>query len=174
MLVYWATVVFSFVQFVVAAKVHGRQLRLERELEGYWEVQFGTGKNPPWVETLWRRDRIRFWVLAPSYGLLFGAYVSLGHHWGLPIPSFGDPGLGILLVVVLLWAPTATFLTLALASYRRFTRALKRPASPGAPPRREAARRQHPGWWTAASREGTFWWGLLGALTGGVLSLAYV
>jgi hypothetical protein len=48
--------------FLVAAKAHGRQLRLERELAGYAEVSF-RARNPPWVEALWRRERRRFWAV---------------------------------------------------------------------------------------------------------------
>src|SRR5438045_8903489 len=49
--------------FLVAAKAHGRQLRIERELAGYWEVSF-RARNPAFVEALWRRERIVYWSLA--------------------------------------------------------------------------------------------------------------
>lgn len=55
---------FGVVAMLVAAKAHGRQVRLEREHAGYHDVAFG-GTNPPFVEKLWRRDRVRFWVVAP-------------------------------------------------------------------------------------------------------------
>jgi hypothetical protein len=48
------------VAFLLAAKAHGRQLRLEREKEGILSVTFG-GKNPPFVEALWARERWLFW-----------------------------------------------------------------------------------------------------------------
>src|SRR5206468_5677942 len=49
---------------LLTAKAHGRQIRLERELEGYMEVDF-MKDNPPWVEALWRKDRRRFWATLP-------------------------------------------------------------------------------------------------------------
>lgn len=58
----WAVLLLGVVTFVVAAKAHGRQLRLERELQGYWKVSFG-GLNPPYVDALWRRERFAFWSL---------------------------------------------------------------------------------------------------------------
>jgi len=45
---FWALLAASFVLFFVAAKFHGRQVRLERELAGHNQVTFG-GKNPPFV-----------------------------------------------------------------------------------------------------------------------------
>src|SRR5262245_8588171 len=57
---------------VVAAKAHGRQLRLERELEGHHSVVFG-GVNHPWVEQTWRRDRHRFWILTPLLAVTLAA-----------------------------------------------------------------------------------------------------
>lgn len=53
-------VALSIAAFLAAAKAHGRQLRLERELAGYWQVTFGAS-NPPFVEALWRRERFLFW-----------------------------------------------------------------------------------------------------------------
>lgn len=58
----WAVLLLGVVTFVVAAKAHGRQLRLERELLGYWKVSFG-GLNPPFIDALWRRERFAFWSL---------------------------------------------------------------------------------------------------------------
>ena len=55
----WLLVALSLASFLAAAKTHGRQLRLERELAGYLHVTFG-GKNPAWVEGLWQRERMYF------------------------------------------------------------------------------------------------------------------
>ena len=49
--------------FLSAAKSHGRQHRLERELEGHWKVSF-TSENHPWVERFWFRQRIVYWSIA--------------------------------------------------------------------------------------------------------------
>lgn len=51
------------VAFLSAAKSHGRQHRLERELEGHWKVSF-TSRNHPWVERFWLRQRIVYWSIA--------------------------------------------------------------------------------------------------------------
>lgn len=47
----------------MAAKAHGRQVRLRREAEGVHAVDF-RGTNPPVVEALWRRDRVGYWSVA--------------------------------------------------------------------------------------------------------------
>ena len=49
--------------FLAAAKSHGRQYRLERELEGHWTVSF-TSENHPWVERFWFRQRVLYWSIA--------------------------------------------------------------------------------------------------------------
>ena len=76
--------VLSVVTFLVAAKTHGRQVRLERERAGHTRVVFG-GENPPFVEALWKRDRIRFWSTAALVFAL-GAVLVLA---GLPRPLGG-------------------------------------------------------------------------------------
>ena len=65
----WSLVGLALALYLVAAKTHGRQLRLERELAGYWTVSFG-GRNPPFVEALWHRERLIFWSLAAVFLLL--------------------------------------------------------------------------------------------------------
>src|SRR5688500_8313789 len=60
---FWTILLLSALAFLAAAKTHGRQIRLERQSRGHLDVQFGTGTNPPFVEGLGRRDRIRFWSL---------------------------------------------------------------------------------------------------------------
>ena len=71
--------------FLAAAKAHGRQLRLERELAGYLHVTFG-GKNPAWVEALWRRERLYFFSLAALFLLAAIAFRVLGsRQWPLPL-----------------------------------------------------------------------------------------
>lgn len=76
----------SLALLVLAAKFHGRAVRLVREYEGYLDVDFRR-RNPPFVEALWRRDRIRFWSLAlvsvALGGLLLasGASASLVPEW---------------------------------------------------------------------------------------------
>src|SRR5438034_1265042 len=62
--------ILSLVTFLASAKAHGRQLRLERELEGYQTVTFRAA-NPPWVESLWRAERYRFWGFTLALAFLF-------------------------------------------------------------------------------------------------------
>ena len=59
-LAYGLTAFFLIAAIVSAAKTHGRQVRLRREAEGHMEVAFGQD-NGPFVNALWRRDRIVFW-----------------------------------------------------------------------------------------------------------------
>ena len=80
--------VLSVVTFLVAAKTHGRQVRLERERAGHTQVVFG-GQNPPFVEALWKRDRIRFWTTAAIVFALAAALVFAGSSLGLPRPLGG-------------------------------------------------------------------------------------
>jgi hypothetical protein len=55
------------VLFLLTAKLHGRQLRLEREQAGVMRVSFGRGaQNDPFVVTLWRRERFIFWPAAAA------------------------------------------------------------------------------------------------------------
>jgi hypothetical protein len=64
-----ALAIVAIATFLLAAKSHGRQVRLERERAGYHQVVFG-GSNPAFVEALWRRDRLRYW---PTFALVFAA-----------------------------------------------------------------------------------------------------
>jgi hypothetical protein len=104
----WLTLVSSLAAFVAAAKTHGRQVRLERELAGYHEVHFG-GSNPPFVEALWRRESVAFWsvslVLAVAW-LVFGTLSGRFKGWSLWVPA-------------LLWAPTLAFVATGLWSAAR-------------------------------------------------------
>ncbi len=80
--------VLSVVTFLVAAKAHGRQVRLERERAGHTHVVFG-GENPPFVEALWKRDRVRFWSTAALVFALAVALLLASPALGLPRPLGG-------------------------------------------------------------------------------------
>ena len=65
--------------FLATAKLHGRQLRLEREQAGITEVSFGRGaQNAPFVVALWRRERFIFWPAA--------ATTAVALHFFAPLP----------------------------------------------------------------------------------------
>jgi hypothetical protein len=94
--------VFAIALFLVAAKTHGRQLRLEREKAGYHSVNFG-GENPPFVESLWNAERWRFWPLTIALALI-GALVFRGEAR---------------FIAMLSWAPSLSFFVTGLLSARR-------------------------------------------------------
>ncbi|HVM45143.1 MAG TPA: hypothetical protein VM582_04340 [Candidatus Thermoplasmatota archaeon] len=101
----WLGALAGVAALLAAAKAHGRQVRLEREAAGYRSVVFG-GDNPPFVERLWRRDRLRYWGFVPPFALAGGAaaYAAAG-AWPLA------------LVAALLWAPTLGFFFAGLWSF---------------------------------------------------------
>lgn len=103
-------VLTSLVLFLVAAKVHGRSIRLEREAMGVMHVTFGgpAGTNPPEVEALWRADRWRFWPMTGVLAALFGAIAfALTRSAALSA------------VAALQWAPTVSFVVCAVLSTMR-------------------------------------------------------
>lgn len=98
-----ALVAASVALLLVAAKAHGRSVRLVREDAGFHDVEFG-GANPPFVVALWRADRRRYWTLAPLFAFAFVGVLALrGVAW---------PGL---LLAGGLWAPSAAFVVAGLA-----------------------------------------------------------
>lgn len=135
---------------LAAAKAHGRQVRLERELAGYHEVDF-TGSNPPFVEALWARDRRRFWLAFLVLGSLGMAYLApallrrpVQPDWWV---SFG---------IVAAWVFAGSFAVAGLSSLARFARARAQAPAERAP------------WARAALRGSAAWWGLVAALGAGV------
>jgi hypothetical protein len=107
--------------FLLAAKAHGRQVRLERENAGYHDITFGGSRdrsrgedvpqhvrtNPPFVEALWRRDRTSFWIVTPIAALACGALLF----------AFSARGAWLLLAAP--WGMIAGFLALGAASALR-------------------------------------------------------
>ena len=73
-------VLASVAAFLAAAKSHGRQVRLERELAGYWEVRFGAALRrgtPPGraTDAAWLRRALAgsaaWWLV--TFGLIAAA-----------------------------------------------------------------------------------------------------
>lgn len=123
---------------LASAKAHGRQLRLERELEGHRDVVFG-GRNHPWVEALWRRDRVRYWTLVPVAGL---AQAAMLYAAGARAADYAS----------LLLAPFVLgFVALGLASLLRLRAALRARAEAPDPAWRRGAWRGSAAWWLAVS-----------------------
>lgn len=153
----WLVALVSLALFLAAAKTHGRHVRLERELAGYWSVDFASAYAHPFVSDLWRRDRVRFWILAPAAGAALGAIVLLATRaWPLA------------LVAALLWGPVVAFLSLALQSLARLR---ARVASDADAVR--AVEAWAPGWRDAERRGTRAWWSAVGAIVAlaGILAL---
>ena len=130
---------------LAAAKAHGRQLRLERESHGFMSVDFRRD-NAPWVEALWRRDRLGFWpafvVLAVGSSVWLRPDLSRLADWG---------------PVALAWACAfaAAFTLMGLWSLARFLRSGRGEAE----------------WRRSAEMGSLGWWTLVAALGGAVAAL---
>lgn len=119
---------------VAAAKAHGRQVRVEREQQGVFHVDFG-GQNPASVERIWRQDRRLFWPCFALLAVLLAGVALLD----------GDPVLAALSVPA---AFAFAFMAAGAASWIRMGRRRKGPL----PWRRRA-------WWGSVA-----WWSLALAL----------
>lgn len=161
----WTILAASLALVLMAAKTHGRQVRLERERAGYPTVMIGTA-NPPWVEALWRRDRILFWgafgggvSLALSY-----AFAAVRLNWPMPLrDGNGNPPWWSLILFAALWPFIAAFLVSGLASLARLALSfrVREPSD---------ARRPRPGGpWSRKAWLGTVgWWLPTLALAAGI------
>lgn len=159
----WIAIGLSGAAFLAAAKAHGRQVRIERELAGYWRVEFA-GRNPPFVLDLWRRDRIVLWSLAAAVlvGLIAYVFASVEPHWKLPLTDsinrpywWGYPFLGIF------WPVTAGFFGAGLACLIRTLAAFRKGES------------QVREWVLQAFWGSIGWWALAKALAAASLLLAF-
>jgi hypothetical protein len=146
----------SVVAFLLAAKAHGRQIRLERELEGHHRVVFG-GTNPPYVEALWRADRVRYWSIAAGVAMtVLGLYaLSRAQGWRWP---FMHGGGGSVTWLVMWGSMVAAFITCGLWSLVRFLNA----------PSAKLAGTVNAEWFSE-SLQGSAWW-----FTAAVMSTALV
>lgn len=139
----FVTVLLVAPVIVAAAKAHGRQVRMERELEGHFNVDF-RADNPPWVERLWKRDRIVYWS---AFALMLG----LGWQAGLQTALIG----GLALILLAAWALVGAFFTAGIASLARFARAVRT---------KPLVRAERGPWLRAAWRGSALWWGLASSL----------
>lgn len=147
---WWLTLAATVLLVLAAAKAHGRQVRLEREQQGFFSVDFRR-QNPPGVEAIWRNDRHVFWPVLAALAL--GVMAALAVGWArTDIPPGGDE-----LAIYLGWAFAASFVLAGLASWQRI---LHREGGDGA--WRGAALRGSIGWWSvvaaaAALVAASFW-----------------
>lgn len=143
--------------FLASAKAHGRQLRLERERAGYFEVVFG-GKNPAFVEGLWKQERLLFWSLTGALCAFALAYAVAAQRfaWHSPFRPTGDdpPPFWLLPLWAGVWPMCLAFgFTGVLSAWR-----LRMALASGLP---------IDGRWLAAARLGSLgWWALVLMLAG--------
>jgi hypothetical protein len=163
----WLVFALGVATFLAAAKTHGRQVRLERELAGYWHVTFGA-QNPPFVETLWRRERLLYWaiVVVVAFGTVGFRLLAPRFAWWLPIegaPS-GRSFIGAVFLHVL--APlTVAFVATGLLSLARFASAARAGMS---------VTGEHPqGWLSQAAWGSAGWWFLTIAMAAALSIFAW-
>jgi hypothetical protein len=124
---------------LAAAKAHGRQLRLEREQAGH--AAGFRGPNDPFVETLWRNDRIGFWTLALALG-------AAGVLWSLAAGGLGSNAFWGRLPLTLCWALAGAFFVMGVQSLWRL------------------ADKDAKGWESHAIGTSFLWWTLVALLFG--------
>ncbi|HUR24556.1 MAG TPA: hypothetical protein VM327_00890 [Candidatus Thermoplasmatota archaeon] len=134
---WWLAAVATVALVLAAAKAHGRQIRLEREQQGYFRVDFRS-QNPAAVEAIWRTDRRLFW---PAAAVLAAVGVVLV-LWTALQPSDLAVGFGF----VVGWAFAGGFIVAGLASWVRLTRRDQGPL-----PWRKRAQVGSVGWWLAVA-----------------------
>jgi hypothetical protein len=163
----------SALLFLAAAKTHGRQIRLERQLAGYWDVSFG-GAAPPAVEALWQRERMLLWSIGIGAAVLGLIYVLLARRLRWPVPPRATrrgeerppawSWWGALLVAIV-WPAVIAFVACGLASQVRFVWAMSMSMS--------GAVASTPGDWITPALWGSAgWWALTAALLAAVAWLA--
>ncbi len=168
---FWIELGLGVVLLFLSAKSHGRQIRLEREREGYMEVDF-MKENPPWVEALWRKDRRRYWATVPvaiAVLLLLGV-PTLPLRFGTE--PLGNPILGTIIVAGFLWPLVVAFTSNGIQSALRLRTALNQGGRdrPEGPP-------EHPEStpWRRAARRVTIWyWALVLAIGGVAVVVAFI
>ena len=125
---------------LVAAKAHGRQLRIERTQAGYPTADF-RGPSEPFVESLWRTDRIGFWTL-------FVALAAAGLFWSLAVGGLGTASFLGRFPLSLAWAFAGAFFVMGVQSLWRL------------------ADKDEAGWTSNAIGTSFLWWTLVALLFG--------
>lgn len=149
----------SLLLFLASAKAHGRQLRLEREKAGYMQVTFG-GKNPAFVEGLWRQERKLFWSLTGAAVAFAMAYAVAVRRFGWHVLMEDSAGIApwwLIPLGIAVWPMTLGFTLTGLISITRLWASLSSGARPAA------------GWVAAAWRGTAGWWSVVAALSAMVI-----
>lgn len=142
---WWLPAVGTVALVLASAKAHGRQIRLEREQQGFFRVDF-RAQNPPEVEGIWRMDRRIFWAVF-ALGAVFAVF------WAALAFVAGDLAFAGFLLA---WSFAAAFVVAGLTSWLRVAR-------------REGG---EPAWHRAALRGSLGWWGLV-AVGAALVALAF-
>jgi hypothetical protein len=168
---FWIELGLSVVLLLLAAKAHGRQIRLERELGGYMEVDF-MRENPPWVEALWRKDRRGFWATFPAAIAVLAllGVLTLPPRFGTE--PLGNPTLGAILIAGFLWPLVVAFTANGIQSALRLRTALNQGTPNG--PRRTLVQTERGPWLRAAVRGTVANWGFDAALSILAVSVALI
>lgn len=136
---WWIAAVATVALILLSAKAHGRQIRLEREQQGYFRVEF-RAQNPAAVEAIWRADRRIFWPTFAALAFLVLAiaglaWVTIRFPFSLPV-----------LAVQLGEAFAGGFVVAGLAGWVRLSGRDQGPL-----PWRRRAQRGSVGWWLAVA-----------------------
>src|SRR5687767_6233143 len=125
-----ALIILSIALFIVAAKTHGRHVRLERELQGVWKVDFRS-TNPPAVEAVWRKDRIVFWTTAALIAILAIAYQAIAGTTSFAAHARATLGPMLTwLLIGVVWPMITAFMVAGVASaYRSYSAFAERSAT---------------------------------------------
>lgn len=132
----WTLAGATLLLVLLGAKAHGRQIRIEREQQGHWKVDFRASDNPSFVLDLWRKDRIVFWTVFAS-GCIAAAGASLADDG---VAGLGRAGSAL---VWLGWAFAASFCFAGLLSLNRLLHRDR-----GEPKWLRKVRWESVGWWT--------------------------
>jgi len=146
--------------FLVAAKAHGRQLRLERELAGFFNVTF-RARNPDWVEAFWSRERLFFWILAAVLFAITIGIRTLASRFDVPFAEVwlaASPSWAGALVLHVILPLVGAFMGTGLVSFARAALSS----------RAFEANQVNTVLWGSL-----FWWGLTLATSSALLKLAW-
>lgn len=158
----WIVLALGAATFLAAAKAHGRQLRLERELAGYWHVTFGA-QNPAFVEALWRRERLLYWSLAAALAIVTIGFRVLASRvaWSLPVDGTqARPSVIGALIFHVLVPLIVAFIATGFLSLSRFAAAARSD---------QAASNTRPQDWLSQAAWGSAGWWLLTIAMGSAL-----
>jgi hypothetical protein len=168
---FWIELGLGVLLLLLTAKAHGRQIRLERELEGYLEVDFRRD-NPPWVEALWRKDRRRFWATFTLAIVVLSAVALLTLPPRFGAEPLGSPALGAVVLGGFLWPLIVAFVSNGIQSAVRLRTALNQRTANGS--RRTRVQGERGPWLRGAVRGTIGYWGSVAGIVAIAVLIALV